>query len=363
MITADNFRSSKMRGLNLSMVNNFAQLKAKDIPAAKATGANHGRYWVTIAHDMSNVYSFVDPATLATLDAAIAIAEQQKFYLILTLQIKPTQGQCDIWGNPARKAGIKKIWQQLASHYKDKEIVAAYDLWNEPRVNTSKSSTDPLRGSNKECIDFQIDLIHAIHAIDPNHTIAVEVMSNGMLIDPYIANIAKIPNLIFSPHGYGSYNSATAKNDISVTHQGTSSGFTKRLVYPSTTYPSNMFLSNPYWRVMKDFMDKYKAPVWVGEFSCINWAPINRENQWTSTRWTEDAIKFMESYGISWAYHAWREYEGWDSEIPSSFYANMPYVSAAPQPKPLGSTWRAQRTSTAPTITMLKKYFAKNSTL
>lgn len=50
-ITSDNFRSSGFRGFNLSTVPDLASLKAKNIPAARLTGANHGRYWLQINHD------------------------------------------------------------------------------------------------------------------------------------------------------------------------------------------------------------------------------------------------------------------------------------------------------------------------
>ena len=108
-ITSDDFRESKMRGFNLSIVHTLAQLNEKNIPAARSTGANVGRYWITVNHDADNVYAFTDTAMLTTLDSAVRIAQQVKMYLVITLQVLPDQGKCDLWGNTARKNGVIKL--------------------------------------------------------------------------------------------------------------------------------------------------------------------------------------------------------------------------------------------------------------
>jgi endoglucanase len=359
-ITADDFRTSKMRGFNFSTVHSLTELKAKNIPAAKATGANVGRYWITISHDAYNNYYFSNSSgtnlgttPLTTLDSAIKIAEKTGMYLVVTLNVLPDQGKCDLWGNTTRKEGVKKIWQKLATRYKDKKIIAAYDLINEPRINTTTKA-----GSVKEYIDWQISVINAIRLIDPYHVIAVEVLGNSMLGDAYMASITPIKNLIYSPHGY---------SPLSLTHQGVSTflggtDIEQRQTYPSVNYPANYFLNKSYWKVIKDFKTKYNKPIWIGEFSCINWAGKNSLGEWTSTRWINDVIKLYEAEGWSWCYHSWREWQGWDGEISPAFYTTYTYKNGAPftsNTKPAYFTW-TQRSSTAPTITMLKKYFYLN---
>jgi endoglucanase len=339
-ITSNDFRNNGMRGLNLSLVQSYQELSAKNIPAARLTGANHGRLWIRARHDASNNYYFDKTTSLQAVDSALKVAEKEKMYLILTVEFLPKQGQDDWWGNTARKNGIIKLWQTLASRYKNKPVIAAYDLMNEPRRNTA------LQYSVKEYIDFQISIIKSIRTIDSNHTIAVEVLGNSMLGDPYMSAIVKIQNLIYSPHGY-SY--------LAITHQGSST--TTVQPYPSTKYPSGMFSSNPYWKVPNDFAKKYNVPIWVGEFSCINWAPKNSQGEWTSTRWIQDAIKYMESCGWSYSYHAWREFQGWDAEYPSSWYEGKTYVNGKPTVLPTSSV----RSGSTPTMMVLKQSFLKNS--
>jgi endoglucanase len=342
-ITDDDFRGSKMRGFNLSLVQSYPELTAKNIPAARATGANHGRLWIRIKHDASNRYTTENAYSIRAADSALKVAERVGMYIILTVEILPRQGFADYWGDATRQNNITKFWvDSLAKRYKSKKIIAAYDLMNEPRYNSTTK-----KGTPKECVDFQLKIIKAIRAVDSVHAIAVEVLQNQMFADANMTRFLSIPNLIYSPHGY---------SPLSITHQGVST--TTRKIYPalSGTYTADYFGKVTYWKYPADFARKYNVPMWVGEFSCINWAPKNSFGEWTSTRWTEDAIKYMESLGWSWSYHAWREYQGWDAEFPSSWYEGKTFTNAKPSSLPPGSA----RSATAPTISVLKKYFLLN---
>lgn len=366
-LTAADFKNRTLRGFNLSVVHSAAELKAKNLPACRATGANLGRYWISVKHDASDVYSFTTPDQLTTLDAALTQAESLGMYLMVTLQVFPDQGGCDLWGNARRKAGVVKIWRQIAERYKGRSSIAGFDLINEPRPNASLGQS--VKSVTPEFMTWQIDLITAIRSIDPTRVCVVEVLGNSML--NYITPLA-LDNVIYSPHGYG---------PLKLTHQGVAaylgqSGNSERQTYGSgyagkyDDWIMNYFFnpeaySSDYWRAIYDFVKRngYKPAIWIGEFACINWAPMNLQKQWTATRWTQDIINIFEREGWSWAFHAWREWQGWDPEIPSSYYTKFKFTNAAPftrSSKP--SDWTAQRTSTSPTMQVLKGFFAKNPT-
>jgi len=79
------------------------------------------------------------------------------------------------------------------------------------------------------------------------------------------------------------------------------------------------------------FQQKYKVPIYVGEFSCIRWAPLSPLNGLpTANNYVADAIALFESYGWSWTYHAWRQYYGWDAEVPESFLYQWSYTNEYP---------------------------------
>ncbi|HUQ65642.1 MAG TPA: cellulase family glycosylhydrolase, partial [Flavitalea sp.] len=356
-LTGDHFASKLIRGFNLSTVYTLSNLAAKNIPAAKATGANIGRYWITVSHPSNSTeYYFSDPSgtnlgttPLETLDSAIKIAEKEDIYLMITLQVFPDQANADLWGEDAtaigRRNGIKAIWQQLAARYKDKTIVAGYDLINEPRVNINYA----------EYLRWQSDIIDAIRIIDPNHVIALECLRNNMF-----AMMLPLPydNIIYSPHSY---------SPLTITHQGINTYLGTSTTDVQRTYPdanTNISSLSAALDDVRTFSQRFHAPVWIGELSCVNWAPKNGQGEWTSTRWIDDDISIIEAEGWSWCYHAWREFQAWDSEIPSSYYDLYTFTNGAPfsrSGKP--SNWSAARISDAPTIVMLKKWFGLNGTL
>jgi hypothetical protein len=356
-LTGDHFASKLIRGFNLSTVYTLSDLAAKNIPDAKATGANIGRYWISVSHAPGSTdYYFCDNSgndlgstPLTTLDSAIRVAEQEEMYLVITLQVFPIQAGCDLWGDSpeatGRRNGLKAIWQQLAARYKNKTIVAAYDLINEPRLNYNYA----------EYLRWQSEMIEAIRAIDANHVIALECLRNNMY-----AMMLPLPydNIIYSPHSY---------SPLSITHQGlntylgTSASDVPR-VYPDANNDLNSLSSA--LKDVRTFSQRFHAPVWVGELSCVNWAPKNDQGEWTSTKWIDDDISILEAEGWSWCYHAWREFQAWDAEIPSSYYETYTFTNGAPFTKSgKPSNWSAARTSTAPTIVMLKKWFGLNGTL
>ena len=345
-VTSEDFRGSKMRGFNVSWVESYSVLQGKNLPYMRQTGANHGRVWVKVQHDANNRYYFASPTAIKTIDSTIKIARKIGLYLILAAEFQPRQGADDWWGNTTRKNNMIKFWRDsLATRYKNETIIAAYDLMNEPRRNETLCKGRTKTSTDTEYMTLASDIVNAVRSVDTNHVIAIEVLENQML-----ARVKPLPqkNLIYSPHGY---------SPLSITHQGLST--TSRKAYPGVngeSYPANYFPNTSYWNDPATFAKKYNAVIWVGEFACVNWAPKNSYGEYTSTRWMKDAIAYMESLGWSWSAHAWREYQGWDCEIPSSWYEGKTFTNGKPNTLPTSSA----RTTDAPTLTMLKKYFSLN---
>lgn len=364
-VTADQFRGSNFRGFNASRIETYSVLTGKNFPKARSFGANHLRVWMIVVHDQNNRYYFKYPTALKAIDSSLRVAEKTGLYVILTVEFYPKQGADDWWGNATRKANMAKFWRDsIVQRYKNREIIAAYDLMNEPRMNTNITYYDAVKKQNvryvctvKEYIEFQRDMINTIRAVDSSHAIVVEVLSNQMLGDLSIRKdstvfkntLLNIKNLIYSPHGY---------SPLGITHQGVSG--TARRVYPesSGTYVANYFKNVTYWNEPAKFAAKWSKPIWVGEFACINWAPLNLQGIWTSTKWTEDVITYMESQKWSWAAHALEEYQGWNPRFPSSWYAaNTTFTNAKPSSLPPPSA----RSDSTPTMKVLIVNLKKNT--
>jgi hypothetical protein len=337
-INSLHFGSGVLRGFNLGTAN----VTEADLIAMKSTGANIARYFIKVDRITgTNTYKFVTGES-AKSDSLVARATRLGFYVVPTLEIFPEGTAEDFWGTDAngiqRRASIINLWKDLANRYKGKARIAAYNPINEPRNNRRYANW----------INYLSQIIEAIRVIDPTHCIIVEhsytlEMFGMMQPLPYT-------NLVYSIHGYP---------PLRITHQGVFPGYSERVAYPVTTATPTqpVFTKTELSAALKEirsFAHTFNIPVFIGEFSCVNWA-LNG----TATKWIDDNISLLEAENWAWTTHAFREAECWDPEIPYSTYNNVKF-DANGTPVISSSTQRAARTMSAPTMVMLKGYFALN---
>ena len=95
-----------------------------------------------------------------------------------------------------------------------------------------------------------------------------------------------------------------------ITHQGLPD-------HPAAVaYPSKAWDKAQLSQAMNEarrFAAQHKLPMFVGEFSCVRWAPGG-----SCPRYLADAVALFEAEGWGWTYHCWRCYQGWDAEVPES---------------------------------------------
>jgi len=363
-LQANHFGSGKLRGFNLDE-NGTNQTNAnggsvQSMIDMKATGANIARCFVSVTRSLNSNSYQLKPDALQKLDTTVQRAARFGFYIIPCLYLDPKfnggQGNIDLWGPTSlgpnqgiaddfvqRRNSVVAIWKFLANRYKNNTWVGAYDLWNEPRSLFNYALY----------LRWQQQIIDSIRIIDQNHVVAVECIKNDMfaMMLPF-----QNSNIIYSPHGYSS---------LKITHQGLDG--TVRNKYP--TLVSTADLNAPFGKTelskqhddVRTMSHRFHVPIFIGEFSCINWSPLNDAGEWTSTKWTDDNISLLEAERWSWVYHAWREWTPWESEIPSQWYVDnhVTYTNGHPSSLPPTSA----RTSKAPTIVMLKKWFRLNDSI
>ena len=338
-INSLHFGSGVLRGFNLGTGN----VNEADLIAMKSTGAAIARYFIKVDRVTgTNTYIFRTGES-AKSDSLVARATRLGFYVVPTLQIFPEGVTEDFWGTDSngvqRRANIINLWKDLVNRYKGKVCIAAYDPINEPRNNRRYANW----------INYLSQIIEAIRVIDPTHCIIVEhsytlEMFGMMQPLPYT-------NLVYSIHGYP---------PLRITHQGVTGTYTERVAYPVTTATPTqpVFTKTELSGALKEirsFAHTFNIPVFIGEFSCVNWA-LNG----CATKWIDDDISLFEVENWAWATHSFREAECWDPEIPYSTYDNVkfdvngtPIISTTAQ--------RAARTMSSPTMVMLKSYFALNT--
>ena len=205
----------------------------------------------------------------------------------------------DAFGNKARflmmeepeyRQAFLDTWKRIAARYKDNPVIYGYDLVNEPDQ----------RGPAKfDYWTLQFDAAKAIRAIDPETPIIVE--SNNWCSPLTYDEFSPMPlkNIIYQIHMYhpGPY-----------THQGVGDksyiAEYPRRVLPLTTSKEDLRRT---LQPAIDFQKKYKARMFVGEFSVTAWAPGAAE-------YLRRLIELFEEYHWDWTYHAFREWEGWSVE-------------------------------------------------
>ncbi len=173
----------------------------------------------------------------------------------------------------------------------DKGDLAAYDAWLEGALGEGLLDWPQLAEAAAK----------KVRAVDPDHAIVIEPAPwGGPEAVSHFAPI-DVPNVVYSVHMYLPH---------PFTHQG---------VYDNPRgfeYPG--LIQGVKWdkdrlrlalKPALDFQRDYGVAMYVGEFSAIRWAPGE-----SACDYLRDVIEIMEEYGWDWAYHAFREWDGWSVE-------------------------------------------------
>ena len=188
------------------------------------------------------------------------------------------------WDVPNQNLFVE-TWEKIARRYKGNPMIYGYDLLNEPVAENY------VRGVENPWLAISERLVRVIREVDPDTPIITE---------PDFANTRPLAdrNVIYSPHFYSPH---------AYTHQG-------GLGQVRWSYPG--VIDGVYWdkeqlrvsmKEVIEFQKKHGVPIFVGEFSVINWAK-------GGDRYLADMIELFEEYGWDWAYHAFREWDAWSIE-------------------------------------------------
>ncbi len=216
-----------------------------------------------------------------------------------------------------------EIWERIVKRFRDDPAVWGYDLLNEPTLGLQPIGV-------RSWPELALETAKRIRALDPHKAIIVEPAPWGSVdgLDTF-EPLPGIDGVVYSVHMYQPHQ---------FTHQGVN-GPSRHLVYPGTidgklwNKDALRHALEPARRFERDF----HVPIYIGEFSAIRWAPGTSAHDYL-----RDLIDLMEEYQWDWAYHAYREWQGWSLE-----HGNDPDVTT-PSPTP---TDRLQ---------LLQSYFARN---
>jgi endoglucanase len=217
-----------------------------------------------------------------------------------------------LFDSKAAQTRLINTWKLIATRYKNSTAVWVYDLANEPVVSYTYPFEYkwPLDNNILLWPSLADTLVKAIRAIDAVKPIMIESLNYSINMDDIKPIDASIPNIIYSIHMYVPH---------LFTHQ-TLPGWTNTYSYPGEIdgkyYDKNLL--RELLRPIKDYQDKYRVPIYIGEFSAIRWAPGN-----SSFNYIRDCIELFEEYNWDYDYFAFRTWDGWSIEHSTGYHDSI----------------------------------------
>ena len=264
------------------------QLRWQDFPKSPADTADAAAYdrWLGEA--------------LAHFDTRLPLLRKYGIRVVLDLHTPPggrihPGAACRMFTEAAFQKQFIETWKRIAARYRGNPDIIGYDLMNEPVVPAVPGEgCRPWR-------ELASDAVRAIRNIDPEMPIVFE--NQQWAIPNTLTNFRPLPfrDVIYSIHFYYPYE---------VAFQGLN-GSPAGIEYPGT-------INGEMWdraRLEKellpviDLQKKHDVRIFIGEFSCIRWAP-----EGTGRRLLADMISIFEERKWAWTYHAFREWSGWSVE-------------------------------------------------
>lgn len=239
--------------------------------------------------------------SLARIDSLLPVCERYGIKVLIDLHTTPggndAAGYNRIFTDPQLQAHFVLVWEKIAKRYAGNVTVWGYDLANEP-------ASGSVPAGMMDWHTLAVNLAQRIRAIDQSHALVVEPLLWGKAagFTQFAPLPSSITNVVYSFHMY-------YPNEF--THQRVSATYNGVLRYPGMVNKV-MWDKAQLRRSMQpaiDFQKKYGVAMLVGEFSAVRWAPAG-----SAYNYLRDLIDIFETNGWGWAYHAFREWNGWSVE-------------------------------------------------
>jgi hypothetical protein len=216
-----------------------------------------------------------------------------------------------LFTSQAAQTRLINAWKLIAERYKNTSTVWAYDLANEPVVNKQYpyDYTYPLDNTIMMWPTLAETLVNEIRVIDSVKSIIIESLNYGINLDDIKPIDASVPNIIYSVHLYqpGQLTGQFGPAIPVINYPGTIDG-----IYYDKAKLKELLAP------LKVYQEKYRVPIYIGEFSCVRWAPSN-----SAYNYIRDCIEIFEEYNWDYDYYSFRTWNGWSVEHSSGYYDNV----------------------------------------
>jgi len=318
---------------------NFGKYEEQDFIFLKSLGVDVIRLPINMHYFTLGSPDYVlDPIFLKFLETAVDLAEKHQIYIILDNHSTGENHENVAPTNERTKEIVRKVWPQMAEHFKNRSEYVLYEIMNEPNGISAR-----------DWYNFQGEMIEAIRRIDQRHTIVVSGIDYSKIDSLITMTPYSDKNLIYTFHFYdphffthqGNPDSQNL-NDFDLTML---TGFS--FPYDRTRMPqlSNElkgtwvedYLRNNYpndanksaltrkFDQVTAWSRKHNVPVFLGEFAAGRNAPAEDR-----IRWVEFARNEMDKRNIPWTYFGYDDYwgffntwSGWGNLFPGDFNRDL----------------------------------------
>jgi len=292
-----------------------------DIRFIKESGASVVRLALNYRHFESDQKPFeYMEAGFARLDKILNFCEKHDLYAILDLHAvqgwQNNDWHCDndsghtyFWAHPHFQDRFIALWKEFAKRYKNRAVVAGYDLMNEPACNACRGrftgidkyprNWDRINGVFHRAVE-------AIRSIDPDHIIFLEGDHYAALFEGLETPFSN--NLVYSSHNYIDAGFGPGP------YPGSIKG-----IYWDKEKQREIFLSHEG----SVFTRKHSVPLWVGEFGAVYNGPS--EEIGDRLRALDDQLTVFEEFGAHWTTWTYKDVGvmGWVTLNPDSDYMQL----------------------------------------
>ena len=305
------------------------------VTLGKEWGANHVRWqltWGGFPHSPADngdlvAYDAWLEGALKHVDKLLPVCNRLGIKVVIDLHTAPggrdAAGACRLFQEKRFQDNFLGWWQKIALRYRGNKAIWGYDLFNEP------SEGEVSEG----CLNWQqlaTAAARVVRKIDPDHAIIVEPEPGGGVEALSSLDPLPVPGVVYSVHMYRPH---------TFTHQGVYDG-PMGVHYPGMI-DGRQWDKEELRRTFKPVLDwqrDYGVLIYIGEFSAIRWAPDD-----SACRYLKDCIDLFEENGWDWAYHAFREWDGWSVEHGSDKSIKTPSITQTDREKLLRSWFEKNR--------------------
>lgn len=309
-LAASQFSSGGMRGFVIGRVEHkdpayFASLAG--------TGAKVGRIFFSFSKCRDCDRYGLAFEVREQVRNVLELARARGLHLVMVGEF-PGTGQPGFWSNSSLRGSFVENWRLFAKWFGSDPVIIGLDLLNEPNPPWPSGRLVDAHALWKPLAERAV---MAIREVAPSVPIIYEGVAGGASLGLRDLVPLQDGNVVYSIHHYSPHD---------ITHQHVSDAWSRSIPYPAgkewglgkwdAEFGVGAWDRQRMEVDLRDtiaFQRRFKVPVYVGEFSCVRWAPGKSRERYLS-----DSLAIFRKYGWSWTYHEFRGWPGWDAEIASA---------------------------------------------